>query len=90
MEYPYILLEVLMNIYLLMIELKEYQKKAVKQLKENILDMLSMHEDRQKIVAVVKELGDVELRRVVRDLAVTHVPAVEPDVKAGVHPFKVQ
>lgn len=33
-----------------MIELKEYQKKAVKQLKENILDMLSMHEDRQKIV----------------------------------------
>ena len=33
-----------------MIELKEYQKKAVKQLKENILDMLSMQENRQKIV----------------------------------------
>ena len=33
-----------------MIELKEYQKKAVKQLKEIILDMLSMHENRQKIV----------------------------------------
>ena len=33
-----------------MIELKEYQKKAVKQLKENILDMLKLHEDRQKIV----------------------------------------
>ncbi len=33
-----------------MLELKEYQKKAVKQLKENILDMLSMQENRQKIV----------------------------------------
>lgn len=33
-----------------MLELKEYQKKAVKQLKENILDMLKIREERQKIV----------------------------------------
>ena len=33
-----------------MLELKEYQKKAVKRLKENILDMLPIREDRQKIV----------------------------------------
>lgn len=33
-----------------MLELKDYQKKAVKQLKENIMDMLSLSGDRQKIV----------------------------------------
>jgi type III restriction enzyme len=33
-----------------MIELKDYQKKAVKRLKENIMDLLRVPENRQKIV----------------------------------------
>lgn len=33
-----------------MLELKEYQKTAVKRLKEYIIDMLAIHEDRQKLV----------------------------------------
>jgi type III restriction enzyme len=33
-----------------MIELKDYQKKAVKRLKENIIDMLRISENRQKLV----------------------------------------
>ena len=33
-----------------MIKLKDYQKRAVKKLKENIIDMLSLQGDRQKIV----------------------------------------
>ena len=33
-----------------MIELKDYQKKAVKRLKENIMDLLRVPENRQKLV----------------------------------------
>ena len=33
-----------------MLQLKDYQTRAVKKLKENILDMLSLNDDRQKIV----------------------------------------
>lgn len=33
-----------------MLQLKDYQKRAVKKLKENIIDMLSLQGDRQKIV----------------------------------------
>ena len=33
-----------------MLQLKDYQTRAVKKLKENILDMLSLQDDRQKIV----------------------------------------
>lgn len=33
-----------------MIELKEYQKKAIKRLKENVIDMLQIKENRQKLI----------------------------------------
>ena len=33
-----------------MIELKEYQKKAIKRLKENVIDMLHIKENRQKLI----------------------------------------
>ena len=33
-----------------MIELKEYQKKAIKRLKENVIDMLRIKENRQKLI----------------------------------------
>ena len=33
-----------------MIELKDYQRKAIKRLKENVLDMLRINENRQKLV----------------------------------------
>ena len=48
------------------------------------------HQHRQPVAAVQQEGGDVELGCGVGHLAVAHIAAVEPDVKAGVDALKVQ
>ena len=48
------------------------------------------HQHRQLVGAVLEVLGDVELAGAVGHLTVTHVPAVQPDVEAGVNTFEVQ
>ena len=48
------------------------------------------HQHRQLVGAVLEVLGDVELAGAVGHLTVTHVPAIQPDVEAGVNTFEVQ
>ena len=36
-----------------MIELRDYQKKAVRELKQKMIDMLNDSEDRQKLISTV-------------------------------------
>ena len=48
------------------------------------------HQDGQAVDAGAQELGDVELRGGVGDLAVADVGAVEPHVEAGVHSLEGQ
>ena len=48
------------------------------------------HQHRQDVLPFPQGLGDVEFAGGMGDLAVADVPAVHPDVEAGIHPFKVQ
>ena len=48
------------------------------------------HQHRQLVGAVLEVLSDVELAGAVGYLAVTHVPAIQPDVEARVNALEVQ
>ena len=47
-------------------------------------------QDRQKVISFPQKTGHVKFRRMMGNLAVSHVSTVQPYIEAGIHPLKVQ
>ena len=47
-------------------------------------------QDRQKVISFPQKTGHVKFRRMMGNLAVSHVSTVQPYIEAGIHPLKIQ